>query len=240
MEQRHLKLSQLQTLEFILGLNMAIIRMIDKKGNILATSDSTAGSFRGICYLGQRYFAVIHSRNNTVYIIRVDFNRGTSLILIKTLIVFGGHGLHTPYGITFDGNYFYIVGTSTTIPTSGFLKKYSRDGKLIKSNQISGVAGDALNMRSVTFNGRYFYFTDITSDKIWVLNHDGKVIKKFDAPENKCQGITYDGYNFWVAGTNNDSLYYVDYEGNTKDTIGGYAFNVKGIATDGKHLYITQ
>jgi len=224
---------------------MADITKIDKKGNIIASFPmSLVGNYKGICYIGAGYFAIIFTRGRdlSLYSIRIDWTDATGRIdnikLIKAFSEPGVAPTSYPHGVCTDGMFFYVICQETTIPQSGRVFKIDMNGNTQEIYHISGASH--LRFRGITFNGKYFFATEIKENELWQFDQEFNLIKKVSLPENLNRGACFDGVNLWVGGATNDDLYCLDYQGNVKNQISPSAGNLVGVATDGKDFYITQ
>ena len=216
---------------------MGNITKIDKKGNTIATHPiSSVGNFKGICYIGVGYFAVIQQVNRDLYLVLAKLDFSSSVKIIKTLKTLDA--LNNPHGVCTDGKFFYVLVQASTLPISGKVFKLDKKGNTIKIFSLT--TGSLLRFRALTFNGKHFFATEIKNNEMWQLDQNFNLIRTFPLPENLNRGACFDGVNLWVGGATNDDLYCLDYQGNVKNQIMPSAGNLVGVATDGKYFYLTQ
>ena len=104
-------------------------------------------------------------------------------------------------GITFDGNYFWAIGTATDT-----VYKYNSAG--VYQNVSFSVASQDSNPKGITFDGNYLWVVGDSSDRVYKYNtagvYQGISFSSYSQSRYP-KDIAWDGNYFWVLAIEADS-----------------------------------
>ena len=166
-----------------------------------------------------------------------ELNRGEITTAYYTGISFSVNSEDTsPYGIVFDGTYFWIIGNS-----NDRCYKYNNSG-IYQSVNFNIVDQDN-DPFGIEWDGTYF----------WIIGYQGTVAMKYNSAgiwqsevdisteDTVPIGITWDGTYFWMVGSNNAAVFKYDsnflYQ-NESFSVSSEELNPIGIAWDGTYFWI--
>jgi hypothetical protein len=139
--------------------------------------------------------------------------------------------LSQPWGMTFDGEYLWIVD---------FAEK-----RMVKIDPSSGSELDSYptpdpvgGCKGITWDGTYLNIMGWTSPTIYQMDRNGKLIKTIILNQGGGGGIAWDGSHFWVPG--GYKIYKYNIEGNLVGSIYAASDGTWDLTWDGKYLWAAQ
>lgn len=144
---------------------------------------------------------------------------------------------YAPYGITYDGKFFYIVDRD-----GGYVKKYDRSFTLVKTYTVYSTAGN--RPYSILFANGFFYVgyytAVIVNCYIIKYNFNFICIKYILADCPKAYAMAYDGKFFYIYSYYVANLNKYDSSFNLVSILYRVWSRNTGFAFDGKFLYIWE
>ena len=142
-----------------------------------------------------------------------------------------------PYGITWDGTHFWVVGEANR-----YIYQYNSTGDYTGTN--FGVFAQDSDPYGITWDGADFWVVGAGGDEVYKYTSAGVYTgTHFDvgAQDGWPCGIAWDGTYFWILGMNGDRIYKYTSAG----VYTGTYFSVRdedadpyGIEWDGTHLWV--
>jgi sugar lactone lactonase YvrE len=136
----------------------------------------------------------------------------------------------SPRGLTYDGQYFWIVGEDPHI-----FRVDANQNIISMPDRPSG-----LIYRGLASDGSNLWVADSHNLNIDKLNFQGTVLHSFKAPGFAPTGLTFDGVNLWNADKYSDKIYQIDTTGKVVTTFNFPGPSPSGLAYDGKFLWCTD
>jgi len=194
--------------------------------------DNIASGYWDLYGVGNRYMSVGQHLSNNYLLDNYSITTGW--------VYSGTHwdtGVQTdfPYGITWTGSYFWIVGYDNAIAfrytAAGVYTGYSFDISYY-DNQPMGIA----------YYDNHLYITGREHNKVYKFTTTRMFKASYSVPQDSWQaGIEWDGSNFWIVGNDLDIVHkYTStftYTG-TSFNVGGQDNNPTGITWDGTSFFV--
>ena len=143
-----------------------------------------------------------------------------------------GNGISPAQGITWDGTYFYVCGTTDV---------FQYDSSGVYTGFTFAVGNGITNLRDIAWDGTYFYTIDDTTDTVFQYDSAGVYTNfSFTVTEADAYGIHWNGTFLSVIGY---ALKEVT-QYTTAGVVGGITFSVNqdsypaGITFDGEYWYM--
>ena len=147
-----------------------------------------------------------------------------------------------PYGMTFDGTYFYIADGQTDV-----IQKIDTQGNIITTIPVP--TPQPSQSHGLTFDGSAIWLNDQReptqsssyNDLTYVINPNGSVLNQYNTLGNLPTGLAFDGTNIWSLDNGLDELHKID--PNTYTII--ETFNTPssvptGLTFDGQYLWLVD